>query len=419
MPSENGLPPGWRKLRIRDVADTYSGGTPDRANETYFGGTIPWVKSGEVNRYKVNETEEFLTDEGLKSSSAKWVPKDSVLAAMYGATAGKFAWLSIEATINQAVLAIRAKEALAENKFLFHLLHWMGPQLLSNLQGSGQPNLNGELINSVEVLIPPLDEQRKLITVFDAIDDATEHTRTVIGQTRKVKTALLQDLLTNGLPGRHKSFKSVKHLGRLPKCWTVSRLGDLTPEAEGICYGVVQPGEEYRAGVPLVRVCDIENGELDPTKIKRIDPSIASGYKRSELRGGELLVTLVGTIGRCTIAPPFSAGFNIARAVAKVQLNSTINSRFVMHFLNTIANVALVGEAYQSARKTLNLAELSQFPIALPDRTEQDEIVQAADAVEFREKSENDRLTGLLHAKAALSQNLLTGRIRVPTKGGE
>ena len=308
MPSENGLPPGWGKFRIRDVADTYSGGTPDRANAAYFGGTIPWVKSGEVNLYKVHDAEEFLTDEGLKSSSAKWVPKDSVLAAMYGATAGKFAWLSINATINQAVLAIRAKETLADNKFLFHLLHWMGPQLLNNLQGSGQPNLNGELINSVEVLIPPLDEQRKLITIFDAIDDATDRTRAVIHQTHKVKTALLQDLLTNGLPGRHNKYSNDKKVGRYPADWRLVPLDDLNDDGRPICYGILMPGRGYPGGVPVVKVKDIRGGQIDESDILLTSPELDEEYRRSRLRTGDLLMTIRGSTGRVAIVPRRSTG---------------------------------------------------------------------------------------------------------------
>lgn len=260
--------------------------------------------------------------------------------------------------------------------------------------------------------------QDELARLLDSVDEAIEATRAVIEQTRRLKSALLQELLTKGLPGRHKKFRLDRDFGRIPADWRVESLQSIAVPGS-ICYGVVQPGDEARDGIPLIRVCDIESAEINIPNLKRISPEVASNYRRSELKGGELLISLVGTIGRCTIAPPETKGFNIARAIAKVELKKTVNARFVLHVLNSAANQKLTGGAFQSARSTLNLAELAKIRVLQPEPGEQNRIAEVIDTIEGQEKIETDRLQQLLTFKSALSQGLLTGKIPVPIPPAE
>lgn len=149
------IPEGWQLAKIEDLADTFSGGTPSRERVEYYGGPIRWVKSGEVNAGRIRATEETITVLGLQNSSTKVAPAGSVLVAMYGATAGKVALLEIEAAINQAILAIMGHGDSASNEYLAHALNLLGPELLRRVQGSGQPNLSGSLIRSLEIPLPP------------------------------------------------------------------------------------------------------------------------------------------------------------------------------------------------------------------------------------------------------------------------
>ncbi len=100
------LPEGWIWTNIGDISVLFSGGTPSRGNSSYFKGDIPWVKSGELNYNIITDTEEKISQEALDSSSAKIVPANTLLIALYGATVGKLAKLGIEATTNQAIASI-------------------------------------------------------------------------------------------------------------------------------------------------------------------------------------------------------------------------------------------------------------------------------------------------------------------------
>ena len=164
------LPSHWRVVRLGEVAETTSGGTPSREVPEFFGGTIPWVKSGELNDTLVTRTEETITEDGLRNSNAKIFQKGTLLIAMYGATAGKVGILAIPATTNQAICAILPDTSLALQDFLFYALIRQRDTLLSQRYGGAQPNLNQTIIRSFPIHLPPLDEQREIARMLQAVD---------------------------------------------------------------------------------------------------------------------------------------------------------------------------------------------------------------------------------------------------------
>lgn len=273
----------------------------------------------------------------------------------------------------------------------------------------GLLNVSNSDFFNLKIPLPGGPEQKRTASVLNEIESAISATRAVVQQLQKSRNAIVQDLLSKGVPNWHTVLRQDPHVGLIPANWSVHALAELSTSPDGICYGVVQPGEEWPKGVPLIRVCDIEHQDFDATKLKRINPKVASAYRRSILEGGELLVTLVGTIGRCMIVPDSARGFNIARAVAKVPLKGTVNARFIMHVLNSVANKALQGGAFESARKTLNLAELARIRIPVPGKSEQDEISKIIDCVDQRLCLESKKHDQLVALKKALGDRLLAG----------
>ncbi|MCS5694047.1 restriction endonuclease subunit S [Cyanobium sp. FGCU-6] len=148
--------PLWK---LGEIASTSSGGTPRREVGAFFGGSIPWVKSGELSNPLVESTEEFLTEEGLDSSSAKILNPGVVLLAMYGATAGAVSILGIQASTNQAICAIDAHDRL-DSIYLADYLRLITPALLAKRIGGAQPNLTQEIIRNILIPVPGEDSQR-------------------------------------------------------------------------------------------------------------------------------------------------------------------------------------------------------------------------------------------------------------------
>ena len=185
----------WKSLRIEEVADCFSGGTPDRGNKDLFGGDILWVKSGEVASATISRSEEHLTEAGMKSSSARWAPAGSTLLAMYGANAGQVGRLTIRATTNQAVLAIVPNEESVDSEYLYHSVSYAIPSLLRKVQGSGQPNLTAKIIKEHEVLVPERNRQTAIAQTANALRETLDNLEGQLTQLRLQKRGLTQRLL--------------------------------------------------------------------------------------------------------------------------------------------------------------------------------------------------------------------------------
>jgi type I restriction enzyme M protein len=150
-------------VKIGDIFKTSSGGTPLRTKSEYYqNGTISWLKSGEVAQGYIYHSEEFITEEGLKNSSAKLFPINSVLVAMYGATAGQVGILKFESTTNQAVCAIYPNDKVMP-EYLYFILKQQTQNFVALSGGGGQPNISQQIIKDFEIPLPPLEIQEQIV----------------------------------------------------------------------------------------------------------------------------------------------------------------------------------------------------------------------------------------------------------------
>ncbi|MFZ5495044.1 MAG: restriction endonuclease subunit S [Verrucomicrobiota bacterium] len=197
----------------------------------------------------------------------------------------------------------------------------------------------------------------------------------------------------------------------IPESWSWTNLRFLITPEEAFCYGVVQPGENDPKGALLVRAGDLKNGRADTRALRHIPKSIHEAYRRSQLKGGEILVTVVGAgIGETALAQQECAGYNIARAVAKLPVRE-FDARYVRHWLTTSRAVTwMKSDPREATRPTLNLEQLQTLPVPVPPLPEQQEIVRRlealfalADRIEARcakAQAQVDRLTPSLLARA-------------------
>jgi type I restriction enzyme S subunit len=191
------IPEEWEVVRLGEVIHSFAGGTPSREIPEFYNGGIKWLKSGEINRKYIYFTEETLSPKGLKSSNAKWVPENTIVIAMYGATAGQIGIIKDRMTTNQAVLAlVIIDERKVFYEYLYYSLSKFVSMLLSNLQGSGQPNLSKNIIDSLLIPLPPLSEQKRIAEILSQIDQAIEKEEKYKEKLERLKKGLMEDLLT-------------------------------------------------------------------------------------------------------------------------------------------------------------------------------------------------------------------------------
>lgn len=152
-------------VKIGDVFETCSGGTPlTKRREYYDGGTIPWMSSGEVAQGIITEVAGRITELGLKNSAAKLVPANAVVVAMYGATAGKVGMLKVETSTNQAVCAILPSEKVVPG-YLYFCLKNKQDYMVANAKGGAQPNISQAFIRNIQIPLPPLSLQQEFVEI--------------------------------------------------------------------------------------------------------------------------------------------------------------------------------------------------------------------------------------------------------------
>jgi hypothetical protein len=184
------------RVRLDDLAITArAGGTPDRKQPSYFGGSIPWLKSGEVDNPAIHATEESLSQAGMDSSSAWVVPSGTVVIAMYGATAGAVGWTEVPLATNQAVLSVVPNSDRIQPRLLFHLLRGEAASMKALAVGAAQPNLSKRVLVGFPIALPPFDQQKRLTGLLDMLLAASHQAERQCRAVTSARDALVGDLL--------------------------------------------------------------------------------------------------------------------------------------------------------------------------------------------------------------------------------
>ncbi|MDR9408831.1 MAG: restriction endonuclease subunit S [Balneolaceae bacterium] len=161
-------PSNWKWTRLGEIGDWGAGATPTRSNSEYYGGDIPWLKTGELNDSYIKEAEEFITEKGFDNSSVRLCKPGDVLIAMYGATIGKLGILEFEATTNQACCACTTFEGFY-NIYLYYYLLSMRENFRNQGAGGAQPNISKTKIENTVLPLPPLAEQNRIVQKIDSL----------------------------------------------------------------------------------------------------------------------------------------------------------------------------------------------------------------------------------------------------------
>lgn len=227
---------------IKDISKYItSGGTPPTSEASYYNGDIPWLRTQEVNFNFINETLETITKEGLEASSAKWIPSESVIVAMYGNSAGRVAFNKIPLTTNQACCNIIVDKSIADPLFLFYYLVRNYYKLEKLANGAAQQNLNVEVISNFSFPNISLSEQKRIANILSSFDNKIE--------ILKKENKILEDIAENifkewfvkynfpnkdGKPYRDSNGKMIdSELGPIPDGWRVGKLGEIVDVTSG------------------------------------------------------------------------------------------------------------------------------------------------------------------------------------------
>ena len=246
------VPKGWVWTTLGEVGTWQSGGTPSRSNKTYYGGNIPWLKTGDLNDGLISYIPESITEEAVANSSAKINPTGSVLIAMYGATIGKLGILTFPATTNQACCACIEFNAIIQ-LYLFYFLLSQRNEFIAKGGGGAQPNISKEIIVNTFIPLPPLSEQQRIVMEIEkwfALINQVEHGKsdlqTVIKQAKsKILDLAIHGKLVQQNPNDDPAIELLKrinpdftpcdngHYAQLPQSWSLAPMQTLCSLVDG------------------------------------------------------------------------------------------------------------------------------------------------------------------------------------------
>ena len=268
----------YDKIEIQHIClNICSGGTPKSTVTEYYGGNIPWLNTKEINFCRIYETERTITDEGLNNSSAKWVPANTVIVAMYGATAGKTAIAKIPLTTNQACCNLNIDSAKADYRFVYYALYNDYAYLASLANGGAQQNLNAQQIKEFEIPFPPLKEQKRIADILSSLDDKIELNRRINRNLEQQAQALFNYYL----------IERTDLLGEY-------RIGNLTEIANylnGLAMQKYRPQIEEK-GIPVLKIKELGQGYTDASS-DICSENIADEYK---VHNGDVIFSWSGTL---------------------------------------------------------------------------------------------------------------------------
>ncbi|MCZ8314397.1 restriction endonuclease subunit S [Phreatobacter sp.] len=235
------LPTAWVQTTLGQLGGWSSGGTPSRKNPSYFGGNIPWVKTGDLNDTVLTATPEFITEAGLHNSAAKLFPPGTLLVAMYGATIGKTAVLGIPAATNQACAALLPGEITSD------LIPYVWKFLIGNInelkqagQGGAQLNISQEILKALPIPLAPLPEQRRIVAKLDSLRSRSSRARQELDHIPKLieryKQAILAKAFSGQLIGLIPEDTAHPHEAcwNLPKSWRWVRFDEAAEIASNL-----------------------------------------------------------------------------------------------------------------------------------------------------------------------------------------
>ena len=236
-----GFTDAWEQRKLGEVIDSFSGGTPSVNNASYYGGNIPFIRSGEI---KSETTELYLTEEGLKNSSAKLVEAGDILYALYGATSGEVAISRINGAINQAILAIRPYSGYS-SKFLLQWLQLQKESIIEKYIQGGQGNLSGAIVKGLTIDFAQSIEQDKIGILFDYFDNLISLHQRKLDNVKMLKKSLLQKLF----PKDGEKIPELRFPG-FTDDWEQRKLGDVVFRRNNAEVTGALPGVEYEDVIP-------------------------------------------------------------------------------------------------------------------------------------------------------------------------
>ena len=384
------LPQGWVWFKLGEIGKWRAGITPSRGRKDYYGGNIPWLKTGDLTDDYIYEVSEYITEKALEETSIKLNPKGSILIAMYGATIGKVGILTFESATNQACCACTEYENIVAQKYLFYFLLSHKKNFVMIGGGGAQPNISKEKIVETFIPLPPLKEQERIVQEVDRLfaliyqleEDKTALQQLVTQLKSKILSLAIRGQLVpqdaNDTPAEellkqiNPAYKSSGNLHyqpfEIPKSWVWVEHQIIL----GISGGA-QPSKSYfseEKSPNYVRLYQIRDYGDKPMPVY-IPKELANKLTQ---KGDILLARYGGSLGKVFIAE--EGAYNVAMAKIVFKFEGLIDKDFAYYYYLSEIYQDKLKSISRTAQAGFNSTDLSDMLFVLPPYNEQKRIAK-------------------------------------------
>jgi len=396
------IPEEWKIKKVEEIVKKMkAGGTPKTSVKEYYNGSIPFVKIEDLTsegKY-LRKTRLYISEQGLRNSSAWLVPANALLLAMYGSL-GEVSINKIPVTTNQAVLGIVPNEDIL-TEYLYYWFLYFKPQWIRYAKTTTQANLTKQIVENSLIFFPSLPEQKAVVDVLKNFDDLLEVIEEKIKTLQRIKKGLMEVYFTKGV-FEHKEFKDTE-IGRIPKNWKVKELGDR--KYFEVIMGQSPPSSSYNErgnGIPFLQG-SAEFGLIYPVVVKYTTKPLKLAMK------GSILLSVRAPVGDVNIA---DKNYCIGRGLAAIRVKQQINNFFLFYLLS-YQKKKLEKLGGGSTFKAVSKQQLENFLIPLPSLEEQKAIAQRLKTVDDQIENLRNQKEVLQKIKKKFMDLLLTGKVRV------
>ena len=408
------IPESWKWVRLGNIGSWASGATPSRTNPEFYGGNIPWLKTGDLNDGHVSIVPEFITEKALEKTSVRLNPIGSVLMAMYGATIGKLAVLNAPMTTNQACCACITYEGIY-NEYLFYFLLGYRKSFIKMGEGGAQPNISKEKIVSTPFPLPPLAEQKRIVAKIEELlplIDRYEEAWTKLEDFNKrfpgdMQKSLLQmaiqgklveqrpeegtgeELYTQIQAEKHALIKSGKIKKDkplpeitenekpfdIPDSWKWVRLGNIVSVYGGKRIPAGRKLSLEDTGYTYIRVSDMKDGYVSTENLQYVPQDIYPSISRYIINKEDVFITVAGTIGRVGKIPPELDGANLTENADRLVLSNLDQDWLIKCLQSSVIQNQIADATTKVGQPKLAIIRIQNMIIPLPPLAEQKRIV--------------------------------------------
>jgi type I restriction enzyme S subunit len=411
---------GRIKKRFDEIGTIFSGSTPSTSIRSFWDGEIVWVTPNDLSKLNtpyLNDSANRITEKGLKGCSAHLLPAGSLVMSSR-APIGYLALPTVQFCTNQGCKTIKLKSVFHPEFTYYNVL--FNIHKIRNLgEGTTFAEISKTALSTIELSFPTsLPEQTKIAEILSTVDRAIEQTEALIAKQQRIKTGLMQDLLTRGIDehGTLRSEQTHKFkdspLGRIPVEWEVKKVIEVSTKVTDGDHDTPQRTVE---GFYLLSARNVNEGYIG---LSDVDYVPASEYERMLRRcnpeAGDILVSCSGTIGRVCEVPEWLKCV-LVRSAALIKFNrEAIISRFAEWTMRSfVVQLEILAAQRQAAQPNLFQGEIKNLRVPQPQIEEQQRIAQVLDSLQTNINRCQMTLRKLSSLKTALMQDLLTGKRRV------